>query len=189
MTDKRYRWKPHHIEFIKQHQADITRKELCELLKANFDDLPDTINRNNLQLFINRRLKLKSSNDRKLKKGIKPWNSGKSGYATKRRAKIGDESVSAKGYKLIKTKDDRHGWEFKHIVVWERANGKVPDGYCLKFIDNNKDNCELDNLMLIPKSVMPRLNRDNPADTDNPDLNKAIILTETLRHEIRKLHG
>lgn len=189
MTDKRYRWKPHHLEFIKQHQADITRQELCELLKANFDDLPNSVNRANLQLLINRRLKLKSNNDGKLKKGEKTWNYGKSGYATKRRAKIGDENINSSGYKVIKVDNSRHGWQPVHVLVWEKANGKVPDGYCLKFIDNDKLNCRLENLMLISKSVMPRLNSENPADTGDPSLNKAIILTETLKHEIRRLHG
>lgn len=184
---RKVKWTDEHIGFIKEHQAGITRNELCQLLKDNFDDIPRTLNRNQLQLFLSRTLKIKSDNSGRFEKKNKPWNYKKRGYRTARNVKAGTERVTSKGYIQVKVGDGRHGWQFKHIIEWENVNGKVPDGYCLRFLDNDKGNCCIDNLMLVPRSVHAVLNRYVKADTSNPELNKTILLTETLRHEIRKL--
>lgn len=42
-------------------------------------------------------------------------------------------------------------WKRKHYLVWEEANGKVPEGYCIVFLDGDKKNCELSNLYCTPK--------------------------------------
>lgn len=36
-----------------------------------------------------------------------------------------------------------------HIYVWEKHNGPIPDGYEIHHIDRNKDNNEIDNLVML----------------------------------------
>ena len=39
-----------------------------------------------------------------------------------------------------------------HIAVWEKYNGKIPDGYHIHHIDGNKDNNDISNLELMKAS-------------------------------------
>jgi len=36
-----------------------------------------------------------------------------------------------------------------HIYVWEKANGKIPKGYCIHHIDRNKENNDITNFALM----------------------------------------
>jgi hypothetical protein len=44
-----------------------------------------------------------------------------------------------------------------HRYVWENHNGKIPMGYDIHHIDNNKANNDINNLMCLPKSEHTRL--------------------------------
>ena len=76
---------------------------------------------------------------------------------------IGGERLS-KGYVMVKVAEKpsvpggRDNWKFKHVHVWEEANGPVPDGHVLVFADRDKTNCSLDNLLPVPKSLVPVMN-------------------------------
>ncbi len=64
---------------------------------------------------------------------------------------IGTERLGADGYISVKVQDG-HGnrnWVQKHRLVWERANGPIPEGHKLIFLDGDTKNCALENLMLV----------------------------------------
>ncbi|MET4696972.1 HNH endonuclease signature motif containing protein [Endozoicomonas lisbonensis] len=42
-------------------------------------------------------------------------------------------------------------WRQKHVMVWEEANGPVPAGHCVSFIDGDQSNVDLSNLELITR--------------------------------------
>lgn len=44
-----------------------------------------------------------------------------------------------------------------HHVIWESANGPIPDGYELHHIDRDKKNNDLENLQLITRSDHQRI--------------------------------
>jgi len=44
-----------------------------------------------------------------------------------------------------------------HVFVWEKANGEKPKGYQIHHIDGNKNNYNLDNLLLVTQSEHFRL--------------------------------
>ena len=74
---------------------------------------------------------------------------------------VGDE-VNRGDYTFIKITDDitvkpSKQWMAKHRWVWEQANGPVPNGYCIIFIDGNKHNMSLDNLRAVPRAVQGRV--------------------------------
>lgn len=65
---------------------------------------------------------------------------------------VGSETVDSNGYVKVKVRDDlpsRYCWEFKHRLVWEEANGPVPEGCVLRFLDGDRRNCSLENLVLL----------------------------------------
>lgn len=52
-----------------------------------------------------------------------------------------------------------------HILVWESANGKKPDGYEIHHIDGNKTNFDLRNLELLSRSDHQRVHAGWVRDT------------------------
>jgi hypothetical protein len=46
------------------------------------------------------------------------------------------------------------------VLVWESANGKVPKGHCITFLDKDGANCSLENLVLITKDENLQFNRN-----------------------------
>lgn len=64
---------------------------------------------------------------------------------------VGSERINKDGYTEVKVKDPRT-WKLKHRLIWEQHNGAIPKGYIAVFKDNNKQNLDINNLLLIKKS-------------------------------------
>jgi hypothetical protein len=47
----------------------------------------------------------------------------------------------------------------KHVWIWKQANGEVPKGMVVSFIDGDKLNCAPENLMLVTRSLLLVLNQ------------------------------
>ena len=69
---------------------------------------------------------------------------------------FGSERID-QGRILVKT--GHRTWKSKSVVIWEKANGKVPKGHVVNFADGNKRNFALDNLLLISRKEHGVLNR------------------------------
>lgn len=73
---------------------------------------------------------------------------------------IGTERVDKKdGYVWVKVaerksrKNSAHdNWVQKHRLVWERHNGKIPEGHMVVFIDGDRTNCDIGNLAIMKSS-------------------------------------
>jgi hypothetical protein len=50
-------------------------------------------------------------------------------------------------------------WQDKHRWVWEQANGKIPEGMDIIFLDNNRLNCTLENLAMVSKAERVQLSK------------------------------
>jgi hypothetical protein len=91
---------------------------------------------------------------------------------------VGTERIDRDGYILIKVSDEgpwHKRWRHKHKVIWEQANGPIPKGRCILFLDSNKLNLMLDNLQLITNSQLAILNRKNLI-SDQPEFTKTGIM-------------
>jgi len=103
---------------------------------------------------------------------------------------LGHERVSKDGYVEISIDEQNPhtGFErryvLKHRYLWERANGPVPDGMCLKCLDENKLNTDPSNWALIPRAVLPYLNgyRGFDYSAAEPEVRPAIMAVAKLRH-------
>ena len=77
------------------------------------------------------------------KKGNKPHNTKPKGTINIRADKTG------RLYQYIKIKDSH--WELLQRYVWTQANGEIPPGSVVIFLDGNYLNCELNNLQVISR--------------------------------------
>lgn len=138
-------------------------------------------------------------------KGQEPWNTGTKGVrkANKTSFKkgnvpasalpLGHERIAKGGYIEVKvdephpTRRDSTRFKPKHVVVWERENGPVPEGHCIRFKDGDKRNFDPANLVCISQGVNGTLNRRRfnalPAEFQDTALTIAKI-EEKIRQRI-----
>lgn len=88
----------------------------------------------------------------------------KKGDIPANRMNIGEYTHTTDGYLVQKVQEQgtqRERFEFVHRKVWEEYNGPIPDGKMVSFLDGDKDNCNIDNLVLIDNCENLELNRSN----------------------------
>lgn len=118
-------------------------------------------------------------------KGHRPWNKGlkgvnfggqktqfKPGHKPHNWVPVGSERVNADGYIDVKVhdytgKDSKKNWKGKHIITWERHHGrKVPDGHAVIFGDGNRRNFDPENLILVSRAQLARMNQSGLIKND-----------------------
>lgn len=182
-------------QFIAENQKGITRQQLADMLNAKFGG---NFTAQGVKSYCYRK-RVSNGLSTKFAKGQEPIFKGKVGYFKNRQnfvpnsgsyqkgnrpyneQLVGYEYISKQGYIIVKTGHRRY--EHKQRLVWRQQNGDIPKNYCIKFIDNNPLNCTIENLICIPNGAMRAIGRQL---TDDVELNKAIILTETLRYQMKK---
>lgn len=98
---------------------------------------------------------------------------------------IGYERITVDGYVEVKiamrpsAQNKNDNFPGKHVLAWEAENGPIPEGYCLRFLDGNKQNCSIDNLALVSRAEHIEITRRNLA-FDNPELTKTGIAVAKL---------
>lgn len=87
---------------------------------------------------------------------------------------VGSERIDSKdGYILMKTKDPGV-WKLKHRVLWEQHYGPIPKGKCLIFLNGDKTDIRIENLILIDRKVHVRMNQSG-LHFDDPDSTRAAV--------------
>lgn len=102
---------------------------------------------------------------------------------------IGTEVLRCDGYvyrKIAETKPARFGWKQVHHIVWEKHHGKVPEGYRVVFLDQNRLNIDVNNLKLVPIGHMATINHQRLL-TQDPQVNQAYISITAINSKIAKL--
>jgi hypothetical protein len=70
---------------------------------------------------------------------------------------IGTEIIE-NGYTVVKIADP-NVWRRKQRLVWEQAHGKIPKGVEIIFLDNNRQNCEIENLAMVSRAERLKLSQ------------------------------
>lgn len=100
---------------------------------------------------------------------------------------IGAERITKDGYCSRKVNDDmplHKRWRAVHLLVWEAANGPVPKGHAITFINGDKLDCRLDNLACITRrALMQRNTVHNYPD----DLRQVIHLKGVVTRKINTI--
>lgn len=158
-----------HEDFLRKHES-TPRKELTKLFNAKFKT---EVSSNGLEQKC-RKIGLVCPNNGCFKKGSIPANKGTKGLTKRNKTSFdfGNRPMNAKKVGSVVTRKDKNGssymrikieepnkWQMLHVYIYEHKHGKVPKGYCVIFKDKNTLNTRLDNLMLVSRDELARLNQ------------------------------
>ncbi|HBB28619.1 MAG TPA: HNH endonuclease [Clostridiales bacterium] len=191
-----------------QHKYTDEQRELITLnyLGKGNAELPAMFNAQfGLELKISQikayknRHKLNSGLNGRFKPGSIPPNKGVKGVHVKGTEKtwfkkgskppnwvpIGSERITKDGYIQIKIQEGKfqHNWRGKHILIWEEHNGQLPKGHAILFGDGDKRNFSPDNLILVSRAQLARLNQNNLIQKD-ADLTRTALIIVDLKDKI-----
>jgi hypothetical protein len=189
---------PEQDAFLKRHPI-LDRVILTALFNREFNE---NKNVEAIRNHCRRELGLKMVRVSNFKTGHKTWNKGKKGYCPEACKKtwfkpkhdvhtkgVGYESVKDNRWLRIKVTNEHQraskNFVVKHRWVWEQHHGKIPDGMIVSFKDNNRLNCDIDNLMLIPRGEFTRLCKSYNWLNEHKEL-KPVIQTLAKLHEAIK---
>ena len=124
---------------------------------------------------------LTSTNKTSFKKGQITWNKKPVGY---------ERICSKDGYVLIKT-EEPNLFELKHRVVWEKANGSIPENHVVAFKNQDRTDCRLENLILMSKGEMVRYAQSfqKLANTENNESCLLMAKLKNKKHQLQKSTG
>jgi len=77
----------------------------------------------------------------------------------------------------------------KHKHLWERENGPLPEGHCLKCLDGDRTNTDPANWEAIPRALLPRLSGGRwhkPYDAYEPETRPLVLSIAKLEHAARE---
>lgn len=101
---------------------------------------------------------------------------------------VGEYTHTTDGYLIQKVKETGTQWErfeMVHRRVWEEHNGPIPEGKMVSFLDGDKDNCDIENLILIDNAENLEMNRSK-LRFDNPDFTKVGVSVAKLKVAARR---
>ena len=101
-----------------------------------------------------------------------PKNSGqfKKGKRPPNYVPVGTINYTTDGYPKEKI-GEPNKWVLKHRKVWEEHHGPIPKGYSVCFLDRDKTNYDISNLILLSNEELARMNQNNYFSSD-PELTK-----------------
>ena len=79
----------------------------------------------------------------------------------------------------------KDNWKAKHILIYEKAHGPIPEGYKCAFLDGNRRNYDLDNLILVSKAESAYMARKR-LYTDDKELTRTGVALARLGTTIAK---
>lgn len=196
-------------QFIFDNYKGTPNQELTDLFNKEFNT-----NYSKAQIiYFKRKNKLVSGLTGHFKKGQVSFNKGlkwddyvsKEGQANSRKTTfkkgnipqntkpIGTHYVDSKdGYLYVKVKDKgprfgRNGmWQQYHHLVWIDANGPIPKGHVVMFLDRDRNNFDLDNLKLISRKELSIINKYEEYKNDK-DINLSLINLIRLTNKYKEL--
>lgn len=187
-------FKPEYEQFLIDNVKGTPFKDLTDLINSKFNTNFTTeqvrayCGRNHIGNGINC----------KFQKGDTPFNKGKKqvDYMSEKSLKrtkatrfkngtmphnhrpVGSTRITKDGYIEIKVAEPNK-WELKHRKVWEEHNGSIPENCCVRFLDCDKTNCNIENLYLVSRAENVEIIRQG-LTTDNADINKSAFLVAQL---------
>ncbi|MCS8616357.1 HNH endonuclease signature motif containing protein [Latilactobacillus curvatus] len=130
-------------QWIRDHQYQRYAKDIA----AEFSELFRPIKTSQIQDFRSR-FKLDSGITGLFQKGLTP----------PKKRPIGSERTERDGY--IKIKVAENTWIEKHRYIWEQMHHQsVPKGHVVIFADSNRNNFDPNNLILVNRSELVRMNK------------------------------
>ncbi|CAL2085039.1 HNH endonuclease signature motif containing protein [Tenacibaculum sp. 190524A02b] len=199
--------KGYYIQFTKEQEQKIKDQYLLKPVKRLADELGTTYGRimrflkkNDLE--IPRELIEKRIKDSRKKKGDVPFNKGlkqedymtlesiektkatrfKKGNIPHNTNYDGHERITKEGYVEIRV--SKGIYKLKHVINWERINGKIPEGHCLLCLDKNRENTNPENWRLV--SRMENMYR-NSVQNYPKEIIPSLVLNKQIENKLNSL--
>lgn len=185
-----HNYTPEEREFIERNYLGIKSGDLAQMFNAEFGT---DLSRSQIKSYLTNH-NLCNGVVCRFSKGHVPANKGKKmsaevyarasatmfkkGHVPVNHKPVGSERIDKYGYTLVKV-GEPSSWRPKHVIVWESVNGPVPKGHRLLFLDQNKQNFSIDNLVCVSASQMCVLNKRRLL-VGNGECNKSSILLADL---------
>jgi hypothetical protein len=181
---------PAEIGFLQRNVQGRSRAEIRELFNRRFG-LALTRHQINGTL---ERLGLRNGLDYRFRPGHVQLNKARKGYCPpgleKNQFKPGNEHWNYRpigaarinpnsGYVEVKIADPGV-WKKKHVIIWEKAHGRVPEEHIIIFADGNKLNMRPDNLLMVSRREFSVMNHSGFLTADK-DLTKAGKLVAAIK--------
>lgn len=173
-------------EFLFSYIPGHYRKEIRDEFNRRFPDTPITVMQ--VKGFIQRN-HVTTGFDGRFQKGNPPRNKGKKmtaeqyeklrrtmfkkGQIPHNKKPVGSTRLNVEGYIEIKVAEPNK-YVLEQRYVWEQAHGPIPKNYVLLHRNGVKHDNRLENLMLLSKSELIRLNQSG-LYSDNQEINEVAI--------------
>lgn len=167
-------------EFIKKYYPDNGPEKTAEMINFVFNtnrtmySVRDMAN-NKLGLRVSESFKKelsKSNHEKMMRAHIRESGS------VRKEVRKNDNRV----YYKMKAADGR--WKMAGIVIWEEANGPIPDGYRIIYLDGDNSNYSLDNMELVTNKLGYQVTTNKCYQTGNPEITKTLIKYYELRNAL-----
>lgn len=159
----RMKWEEKHFNFLKKYLGEKTPKEITELFNEEFNTNKSIDAIKGAVYYKGWRFKIKP--------GVGKGNQVRS-------LPLGSKRLNKDGYVEVKIanelKAEQKNWKLYHHVIWEEKHGHIPDDHVVIFLNRDKNDIRLENLLCIERKVWMRLSR-NKMIYDDPELMKAAI--------------
>ncbi len=175
---------PEQISFLRDNIAGHYNSELTKMLNEKYGL---NLTAKQLKTYRNNHKMYGSGLTGRFGKGHIPYNKGakrpgtgdkatifKPGHTPKNIMPVGTVMMKADGYIWEKIAEPNK-WRPKHILVWEAANGPKPKDTAIVFLDKDRTNFSLENLSLVSRAELARLNQNNLL-YENIEMSKAGVL-------------
>ena len=184
LQKKRFKYERKHLVFLCDYYPRLPLPQLTEAFNQRFNA---GVSKEAIKSVLGR-YGFRSGRDGRFKKGQASWNKGLKGYMGPNRTSFkpgnlpanhrplwSERICSRDGYVLMSVPERNPHTGFptrfkhKHVWLWERAHGRrVPAGHVVMFLDGDKYNFSLDNLILVTRKELLHLNQhhyhDQPAE-------------------------
>jgi hypothetical protein len=187
-------WSEEEKEYLRQHYPIHSQPQLLNMFNDHFNV---AIGVSQLKGAL-KRYDIKSGRTGRFEENRAAWNKGmnginfggvngektqfKKGNRPHNYLPVGTERVNGDGYVDIKI-EDPNKWRAKHILIWEEANGPLPKGHAVIFGDKNRRNFDLENLILVTRSQLARLNQKHLI-ANNAELTKTGLIIADIYSKI-----
>lgn len=186
---------PLQIKFLKTNYLLFSQKELVSRFNKRFRT---TLTGQQIISFIHNH-NIRSGRTGRFEKGHMPANKGikgihlspatefKKGHMPANTRPLGSERIDNKdGYIHVKIEEvnpytkAQTRFKQKHVVLWERKHGPVPKGFAVIFKDSDRKNCVDENLELVSRAELARLNQLKYSEA-HPEIKPALLTLAKLK--------
>lgn len=190
-TKGKFRIYPPEIQqFINDHYKGAGHQTMADLLNKTYGS---SYTKDQIKNYYARH-KLDSGLTGQFVKGQEIWNKGTKGLtgANKTSFKkgnksyncvpLGTERISKDGYIQVKIQDGhlQKNWRGKHILIWEKDNGPLPESHVIIFGDGNKRNFDINNLICVSRAQLVRLNQYRLIQKDAELTRTGIVIVDLI---------